>query len=69
LTYISKSDTVALTHAEVDSAFEGKGLGSRLAKAALDDIRRQHKTVRPQCPFVIGYIRRHPEYGDLVAGA
>lgn len=69
ITYTVTNESVALTHAEVDSAFEGHGLGSRLAKAALDDIRRQNKTVRPKCPFVVSYIRHHPEYDDLVARA
>ena len=69
ITYRSTSESVTLIHAEVDAAFDGKGLGSRLAKAALDNIRAQHKTVHPRCPFVIAFIQRHPEYGDLVAGA
>lgn len=54
------------THTEIDPAFEGKGLGSLLAKAALDDVRAAGRSVVPLCPFIKGYIDRHPEYKDLV---
>ena len=55
------------THTEVDPAFEGRGVGSRLAKAALDDVRARGLHAIPQCQFIAGYIRKHPEYLDLVS--
>jgi predicted GNAT family acetyltransferase len=57
---------VVFTHTEVADAFEGHGVGSVLAKAALDDVRAKGKPVTPLCPFIAAYIRRHPEYVDLV---
>lgn len=58
---------VAFFHTEVDPAYEGKGLGSRLARGALDATRKQGKSVVARCPFIAGYVRRHPdEYADLV---
>ncbi|MFC7573610.1 GNAT family N-acetyltransferase [Klenkia terrae] len=42
------------------------GLGGTLVRAALDDVRAAGGTVVPQCPFVAGWIARHPEYRDLV---
>lgn len=57
---------VTLVHTEVDRAFAGKGLGSRLAKYVLDDIRARGLRVRPECPFMARYIRSHPAYQDLV---
>lgn len=59
-------DAVMFTHTEVLPAFEGKGMGSQLAKFALDDVRRQGLHAIPVCQFIAGYIRRHPEYLDLV---
>jgi predicted GNAT family acetyltransferase len=67
--YAFTGHNVTLIHTEIDEASGGKGLASRLIKAALDDIRRQHKAVRPTCSFAAAYIGRHPEYADLVAGA
>ena len=58
---------MTLIHTEVAPALEGQGIASQLAKRALDDIRRRGLTIVPICPFVRGYLRRHPEYSDLVA--
>ena len=65
--YTREGDVVTLVHTEVDPAFEGKGLGSILVAGALDDVRAQGKLVHPLCPFVAAYIKRHPEYADVVA--
>jgi predicted GNAT family acetyltransferase len=54
-------------HTEVASEFEGKGVGGALARGALDDLRARGLAVRPVCPFVAGWIRRHPDYLDIVA--
>lgn len=57
----------AVMHTEVFDAFEGKGVGSALARGVLDDLRARGVKVRPYCPFLAGWIRHHPEYLDLVA--
>lgn len=57
---------VVFTHTEVDSAFEGKGVGSALARGALDDVRSQGLSVVPLCPFIKKWILRHPDYKDRV---
>jgi uncharacterized protein len=62
----SGGGVLVLLHTEVDEALEGKGVGSRLAAGALDDIRARGLTIVPLCPFVSAYLARHPEYGDLV---
>jgi predicted GNAT family acetyltransferase len=55
---------LALVHTEVEP--KRRGLGTELVKGALDDIRARGLNVVPVCPFVSAYIRRHPEYADLV---
>ncbi|QBI54014.1 GNAT family N-acetyltransferase [Streptomonospora litoralis] len=55
-----------LTHTEVDSAYEGQGVGGALVRGALDDVRDRGLSVDPVCPFVKGWIDRHPDYADLV---
>jgi uncharacterized protein len=64
--YRRSGATIALTHTEVDRAYEGRGLGSVLVRGALDAARAEGTAVRPFCPFVRQYIGRHPEYLDLV---
>ena len=58
---------ITFFHTEIDPAHEGRGLGSKLARAALDDARARGLPVVPVCPFIAGFIRSHPdEYLDLV---
>jgi hypothetical protein len=60
------TDALLFTHTEILPAFEGQGLGSRLARHALDDVRAQGKHAIPVCQFIAAFIRKHPEYQDLV---
>jgi uncharacterized protein len=64
--YDTKPDTIVLIHTEIDPAFEGRGLGSKLIAWALKDIRDRGLKLKPVCPFVRAYLRRHPEEQDLV---
>jgi len=58
---------ITFFHTEIDPGYEGVGLGSRLARTALDDARARQLTVVPLCPFIADYIGRHPdEYLDMV---
>ncbi|MGZ3377549.1 MAG: GNAT family N-acetyltransferase [Phenylobacterium sp.] len=59
-------DHITLPHTVVPPAFEGKGVGSALAKAALGYAREHGLTVKPVCPFIAGYIQKHPEWADIV---
>ena len=65
--YRRRNGRIAFTHTEVDESWEGRGFGSRLAAAVLDDVRRQGLEVAPLCPFIARFIERHPEYEELVA--
>ena len=64
--YRRRGGAVAFTHTVVDEAFEGRGLGSVLARGALDAVRAEGSAVLPFCPFIRSWIQRHPEYIDLV---
>ncbi len=65
--YQRDGQRVVFTHTEVDDAFEGRGVGSALARDALDDVRASGRSAVPQCPFIRSWIDRHPDYADLVA--
>jgi predicted GNAT family acetyltransferase len=60
--YRRRNGRIAFTHTEVEESCEGRGFGSRLAAAALEDAGRQGLVVVPLCPFIAHYIERHPEY-------
>lgn len=65
--YQLEDDRIVFTHTLVPPALEGHGVGSKLIRAALGSARDRGLRVVPQCPFVAAYIRKHPEYRDLVA--
>lgn len=67
VTYQLTGNIVVYTHTEVDPAFEGKGVGSTLARAVMDDARAKGRTVVPVCPFLSGWLEKHPEYDPIVA--
>ncbi len=60
---------VVFTHTEVEPEYEGQGVGGRLVRAALDDVRSRGLHVLALCPFVSAWIEHHPDYADLVFGA
>ena len=65
--YDTADDLIVFTHTEVDDDYEGQGVGSALARAALDDVRADgRRKVVPRCPFIKGWIDRHPDYRDLL---
>lgn len=65
--YRIDGQTITFTHTVVDPEFEGKGVGSAIAKHVLDDSRAHGFKVVPTCKFIATYISRHSEYQDLVS--
>src|SRR4051812_611298 len=51
------------THTETQDGFGGKGLASQLVKVAIEDAQARGLEINPVCPFVRGWLYRHPEYG------
>jgi uncharacterized protein len=66
VTYELTPGKIRFVHTETLPAFEGRGVASRLAEGALDGARRRGLRVTPICPFIAGYIERHPGYADLL---
>jgi uncharacterized protein len=65
--YEQKGGVITFLHTEVPPELGGRGVGSQLAKGALDWVRALGLKVVAQCPFVAAYIGKHPEYQDLLA--
>lgn len=60
-------DRIVFTHTVVPEELSGRGIGGEIVKYALDHARSKNMTVVPQCSYVAAYIRKHPEYQELVA--
>ncbi|GAB2177834.1 GNAT family N-acetyltransferase [Dongia sp. agr-C8] len=58
---------ITFTHTEVPPALGGQGVGSRLIKGALEQVRARGLKVVAKCDFVAGYLAKHKEFGDLIA--
>ena len=68
--YRLTDELVVFTHTEVDPAFEGQGVGSAIARHALNHVVADAtRKVLPVCPFIKGWIQRHPEYLAVTYGA
>lgn len=64
--YSISGHKMTLPHTVVPDDFEGRGVGSQLARAALGVAREKGLKVIPTCPFIAGYIEKHPEWHDLM---
>ena len=68
--FVLTAHAITFVHTEVDPAFEGQGVGSALAKGALDDaLRRGDRRVKVVCPFLRAWVARHPDYERRLAPA
>jgi hypothetical protein len=65
--YKRREDEVHFTHTEVPPSFEGRGVGSALAKTALDWAVAERLSIVPRCGFIAAYVKRHAEYQPHVA--
>jgi uncharacterized protein len=66
LRYVRRGGRAYFVHTEVDLGHEGAGVGSTLVGGALDAQRELGELVVPLCPFVRGYLDRHPEHADVI---
>lgn len=65
--YQRSGSRIIYTHTNVPPELEGRGIGSQLAQFALHYARQERLQVVPLCQFVSAYIKRHPEYQDLLS--
>lgn len=66
VSYRVDGNRVVLLHTEVPRALSGKGVGSHLAKGVLDIVRESGRKAVVHCAFIAEWVRRHPDYADLV---
>jgi predicted GNAT family acetyltransferase len=64
--YKLQGETISLVHTEVEPAFQGARLATHLARFSLDDARKRGLHVLPYCPYINSWIKKHPDYTDLV---
>jgi predicted GNAT family acetyltransferase len=65
--YVARGDVVVFPHTEIDPSMRGQGMGARLVRAALEDVREAGGRIVPACWYVAQFIEENPDYADLVA--
>lgn len=64
---LTKDNKIYLTHTEVPRELEGKGIASALVKKVLSEVKNSGRKLVPLCPYVAQYMKKHPEWNELVA--
>jgi hypothetical protein len=66
--YRQQGNVVTFTRTEVPESLAGQGIGSRLAKGALESVRAAGQKAAATCPFIAAYLKRHAgEFDDILA--
>jgi predicted GNAT family acetyltransferase len=69
VSYRKSPGAITLEHTEVPPELGGKGIGSKIARATLDAVRAQGRKLTVECEFIQGFMKKNPEYNDLLAAA
>lgn len=63
--YRREGGVMTILHTDVPEQIGGRGIASRLVRAALDFARAEGLRVVPRCSYTAAWIERHPDYADL----
>lgn len=67
MTYVYSGETrFIIDHTEVFPAYEGKGLGKLLVKAAVEYARQHKFKILPLCPYAKSVFEKTPDYSDVL---
>lgn len=66
LNYIQDGKNFVITHVGVHPELRGQGVAARIVEASLNYAKEQSLRVIPMCSYAAAYMRRHPEYADLM---
>ncbi|RYY69010.1 MAG: N-acetyltransferase [Chitinophagaceae bacterium] len=64
--YEKEGDNISLLHTEVDPSLEGRGVGTAIVEKVLKAIEEKGLQLIPLCPFVVAYIKRHPDWERII---
>jgi predicted GNAT family acetyltransferase len=65
--YHERGDVMVFPHTVVDPAWRGQGMGDRLLRGAMGDMKTKGLRVDPQCWFVAEFLDRHEDLADVRA--
>lgn len=62
----ASSRRIYLVHTEVPEEFRNQGLAEKLVLKSLNDVKDMGWDLMPLCPYIVTYLKRHPEWVDIV---
>lgn len=65
--YAVQGDTRVILHVEADPALRGSGAAGKFMQALSDHARAEKLKLQPRCGYAVAWLKRHPQYGDVVA--
>jgi len=66
LDYIRDGKNFVITHVGVHPELRGQGVAGKITQAALEYAGANSLRVIPMCSYAASYIRRNPQYTDLM---
>lgn len=66
INYRAHGDRLVFLHTEIDTAFAGQGLGTRLIVGALADVHESGTRIVALCPMVAAYLVKNRDYDDII---
>jgi predicted GNAT family acetyltransferase len=67
LSYSFNGNRVIFEHTFVPTELSGKGVAANLVRTALEEARQRGWRVVPRCSYVAAFIKRNPQFADLIA--
>jgi predicted GNAT family acetyltransferase len=65
--YAVQGETRVILHVEADPALRGSGAAGQFMQALAEHARREGLMLQPRCSYAVAWLKRHPDYSDVVA--
>jgi predicted GNAT family acetyltransferase len=63
--YKKSRNKIYLIHTEVPDTLSGRGVGTKLVRNVLHNVKSSGLQIVPWCPFVRKYLKKHPIWQKL----
>lgn len=64
--YTRRGERVVILHTVVEPEFRGAGLGTKMVRGVLDDVRKRGERLANYCGFVADFLADNDDYRDLI---
>ena len=65
--YAVRGDTRALLHVEADPSLRGTGAAGKFMESLATHASAENLKLQPVCSYAVVWLKRHPDFRDVVA--